>query len=106
MKIRFPWKKKNEYAELEVMENLLDSIYSPVIPNKNFRNKLRTELIGKPSRKFFGLEIPNAKMGWMLAGGVFGTVILVVNTIFSIFRFAKLLGKFGKKNKGHIQATI
>ncbi len=106
MKFRLPWIKKNEYAELEAMETVLNSVFSPVLPSKKFTNKLRSELVGKPKRKFFGLEIPNAKMGWMLAGGIFGMVILVVNAILSILRFTKLVGKYGKKNKGHIQATV
>ena len=93
MKLRLPWKKKSEYAELESMEKLLDSLFAPVAPSKDFRNKLRSELVGKQKRKVFGLEIPNAKMGWMLVGGVFGMFVLVANTIFSIFRLTRIIGK-------------
>jgi hypothetical protein len=106
MKFKLPWQKKNENAELESMENLLDSIFKPVGPSKEFSNKLRSDLIGRPKRKLFGLEIPNAKMGWALVGGIFGTVILIANAIISIMRFAKLLDKAGKKKKNQIHAAI
>ena len=106
MKFKLPWKKNSEYAELESMESLLKSVYQPINPSKDFMSKLRTELVGKPKRKLFGLEIPNAKMGWILAGGILGTIAMVGNTTLSIFRFVKLIEKTGKKKKSHASATI
>ncbi len=105
MKFRLPWQKKSEYAELESMEKFLDKLFVPVIPSKEFSNKLRSDLIGNRKRKFFGLKIPNAKMGWMLAGGIFGTLILIINAVLSIFRFAKLVDKYGKKKNSGMQTA-
>lgn len=105
MKFRLPWTKKKEYAELESMERILDNIYQPVVPSKEFKDRLRSQLIGRSKRKIFGLEIPNAKVGWMLAGGVVGTVFMLGNTILSISRLAKLVEKVGKKKESQIQAA-
>jgi hypothetical protein len=106
MNFRLPWTKKKEYAELESMERILDNIYKPVAPSREFKDRLRSQLIGKSKHKLFGLEIPNAKVGWMLAGGVVGTVFMLGNTILSISRFAKLVDRAGKKNESHMQAAV
>lgn len=94
MKIQMPWKKKRILLEkdLQQLEKHLSSALTPVEPRPEFIQKLRVKLVGKESRKFFGLQPQRIQEGLLIAGGVFSLFVVVFTGIRAVLALLSALG--------------
>jgi hypothetical protein len=79
-KIEWPWKRKQITLEhdLHAVEYQLEQLLQPVKPRAEFVNQLRTDLVGKPRRKWLGVASEGWQKGLLVAGGVVSFAAMVI----------------------------
>lgn len=82
MKFVWPWQRKKQ-AELNSIEQMLESVYTPVKANPSFVDDLRRRLIGAPA-PIRAAGVSTLKLILMIGGGLIGAVLFVFGTIRSI----------------------
>ena len=89
------FKRKKQNQELERMEEKLDAVLCPIEPRREFVDDLRERLMAR-----FAVEVTDsageaAREGsnrWLLAGGVVGTVLMLITSIRGLLSIAGLIG--------------
>lgn len=76
----WPWKRKQITLEqdLHAVEYHLEQLFQPVKPRAEFVQKLRTDLVGKPKRKWLGVASEGWQKGLLVAGGVVSFAAMVI----------------------------
>lgn len=89
------FKRKKQRQELEEIEEKLDAVLCPVEPRQEFVGDLRERLMSR-----FAVEVADSaedaeresSTGWLLAGGVIGTVLMLITSIRGLLSIAGLVG--------------
>jgi len=89
------FKRKKQNQELEQMEEKLDAVLCPIEPRREFVDDLRERLMAR-----FAVEVTDSageaeregSNGWLLAGGVVGTVLMLITSIRGLLSIAGLIG--------------
>ena len=94
MRIVWPWERKKVQRELDSVENMLRSIYTPVPTRPGFISGLRKRLVGRPG--------PLAKAGvstlefiLLIGGAVLGLLVFVftmIRSFIALFAGLRLIG--------------
>lgn len=82
MKFVWPWQRKKQ-AELNSLEQMLESVYTPVKANPSYVDDLRDRLVGAPA-PIRAAGVSTLKLALMIGGGLIGAVLFVFGTIRSI----------------------
>jgi hypothetical protein len=103
MKLEWPWKAKQITLEkdLQILETQLETVFRPIEPRAEYARNLREQLVGKPKRAWFNvnLQSPKVRNGLLVAGGVvsfFAMVITGIRVVGAIIGMRQL-GMQGKK---------
>jgi hypothetical protein len=89
------FKRKKQNYEIEEMEERLDVVLCPVEPRREFVGDLRQRLMAR-----FAVEVSDSaeeaeresSNRWLLAGGVVGTVLMLITSIRGLLSIAGLIG--------------
>lgn len=93
---------RKKYIDLKVMKDRLAATLLPVIPRQEFVSDLRSRLMAHAARSAPDLIIrqePAVSRGWILAGGVAGSLLVLIMSIRGILSIAGLIGLFVQERK-------
>ena len=96
------WFNRKKYIDLQVMEDRLAATLIPVIPRQEFVSDLRSRLMAHASRSAPDLVIkkePAISSGWLLAGGVGGSFLVLIMSIRGLLSIAGLIRVFVQQRK-------
>ena len=82
MKFVWPWQRKKQ-AELNSLEQMLESVSTPVKANPSFVDDLRDRLVGAPA-SIRAAGVSTLRLVLMIGGGLIGAVLFVFGAIRSI----------------------
>ncbi len=102
MKIRWPWKRKNGDEDLSSVEDLLESIFTPVPASPAYLEDLRKRLVGKPG-PLAAAGRSTIQLILMIVGAIVGLVVFIFagfRAIISLIANIRLIGSRAKENRG------
>mgnify|MGYP003330539051 FL=1 len=82
MKFVWPWQRKKQ-AELNSIEQALESIYTPVKANPAFNDDLRNRLVGAPE-VIRNAGVSTLRLFMMIGGGLIGIVLFIFGIVRSV----------------------
>ncbi|RME08634.1 MAG: hypothetical protein D6803_00695 [Anaerolineae bacterium] len=90
------WPRKHT-IDLATVEARLAESLTPVQPRPAYVQDLRTRLMNEFNREHTGMQITSSlgehtPRGWLLAGGIIGSAVMLVVGIRGLFSLAGLLG--------------
>lgn len=99
---------RKKYIDLKVMEDRLAATLLPVLPRQEFVSDLRSRLMNHAAQSVPDLVIrqePAVSRGWILAGGVAGSILVLVMSIRGILSIAGLIGLLVQQRKAPTPAS-
>lgn len=94
--------KRNKYIDLKLMEERLAATLTPVVPRAEFVSDLRSRLMAHASRKSPDLIIRSERLvprGWIVAGGVAGSLLMLLVSIRGLLSIAGLISMFVQQRR-------
>jgi hypothetical protein len=85
---------RKKYIDLKVMEDRLAATLIPVIPRQEFVTDLRSRMMAHAARSTPDLVIkkePAISNGWLLAGGVAGSFLVLIMSVRGLLSIAGLI---------------
>lgn len=83
MKFQWPWTRKKVQKELNNMEAMLESLFTPVTARPGFLEDLRVKLVGQPG-PLAAAGASTLKLILMIIGGLVGLVLFIFGAIRAI----------------------
>ncbi len=102
MKFRWPWKRKKNDDDLSNVEELLESLFTPVPARPAYLEDLRQRLVGKPG-PLAAAGRSTIQLILMIIGAVVGLVVFIFagfRAIVTLISGIKLMGGRFKENRG------
>ncbi len=102
MKFRWPWQRKNKDEDLSSIEELLESLFTPVPARPSYLEDLRQRLVGKPG-PLAAAGRSTIQLILMIVGAIVGLVVFVfagVRSIISLIASIRLIGSRAKESRG------
>lgn len=93
---------RKKYIDLKVMEDRLAATLIPVLPRQEFVSDLRSRLMAHAARSTPDLVIrqeTSISRGWILVGGVAGSLLVLIMSIRGLLSIAGLIGVFVQQRK-------
>jgi hypothetical protein len=101
MKIRWPWNRKKDQREISNMEDLLESLYTPIPARPVYLEDLRQRLVGKPG-PLAAAGRSTIQLILMIIGGLVGLVVFIFagfRAIVTLISGIRLMGGRVKENR-------
>ena len=99
MKFQWPWKRTKKVDVVAMLETKLEAAMQPVQARADYLQDLRNELIGRPEKRFLGLQIKNPHIILAIAGGALSAVVLLVTGFRAVVALLGTLGILQQVNK-------
>lgn len=94
------WSKgKRKEINLSVLENKLDNLLRPILPNQAFRDELKAQLVGAPTSGVLNSSSEKIRSGLLIAGGILGGAALMVAGVRTAIMILSALGIVQIKKK-------
>jgi hypothetical protein len=94
------WPKKNvKEINIATLEKSLDQVLKPILPNKEFRDELRAQLVGASTYKVLESSAEKMKSGLVIAGGIIGSAAIVIAGVRTVIAVLGALGIIHIKKK-------
>ena len=94
MKIQWPWTRNKVQKELNNMEAMLESLFTPVPPRPGYLEDLRLKLVGQPG-PLAAAGASTLKLILMIIGGIVGLVLFIfgaIRAVISLITGFRLIG--------------
>ena len=107
MKFRWPWNRKKKDEDVRSVEELLESIFTPVPARPAYLEDLRKRLIGKPG-PLAAAGRSTLQLILMIIGGLVGLVVFIFagfRAIVTLISGIKLMGSKVKDKRGSKKKT-
>jgi hypothetical protein len=101
MKIRWPWQRKKENEDLDSVESLLESLFTPVPVRPAFMEDLRQRLVGKPG-PLAAAGRSTLQLILMIGGGLVGLIVFIFagfRAIITLITGIRLMGSKVKETR-------
>ena len=102
MKFRWPWNRKKKDEDVSSVEELLESLFTPVPARPAYLEDLRKRLIGKPG-PLAAAGRSTIQLILMIVGGLVGLVVFIFagfRAIITLISGIKLMGSKVKDKRG------
>lgn len=96
-------KRKNKYIEISAIEAHLKTALHPVMPRQAFvsglRERLMVQAASAAAPELIIREEPrNVSRGWILAGGVFGSLVMLAVSVRGLISMFEVAGSLLKRS--------
>ena len=101
MKFRWPWQRKRDEVELDSVEDLLESLFTPVPARPAFLEDLRQRLVGKPG-PLAAAGRSTLQLILMIGGALVGLVVFIFagfRAIVTLITGIRLMGSRVQENR-------
>jgi len=98
MKIRWPWQRKKKDEDLGTVEDLLESLFTPVPARPAFLEDLRQNLVGKPG-PLAAAGRSTLQLILMIGGAIVGLVVFIFAGFRAIVTLISGIRQVGTKVK-------
>ncbi len=102
MKFRWPWQRNKKDDDLSSVEELLESIFTPVPARPAYLEDLRKRLLGKPG-PLAAAGRSTIQLIMMIVAALVGLVVFIFagfRSIVSLISSIRLIGTRAKENRG------